>query len=55
MCTFVSTGRRVHLFFLRDSKMCAPGTITNSQRTPTEIAKNGAIAKVRILKEQVIL
>ena len=30
------------------------GTIANSQITPTEINKNGAIAKVRILVEQVI-
>ena len=28
-----------------------PGTIANSQRTPTKVNKNGAIAKVRILVE----
>ena len=40
--------------FLGDSKTCIPGTIANSQRTPTKINKNDAIAKVRILVEQVI-
>ena len=35
--------------------MYTPGTIANSQMTPTTIKKNGAIAKVRILVEQVIL
>ena len=39
----------------RDSKIYAPGTIANSQRTPTKINKNGAIVKVRVLVEQVIL
>ena len=29
--------------------MFTPGTITNSQRTPTKINKNDAIAKVTIL------
>ena len=38
-----------------NSKTYTPGTIANSQRTPIEINKNGAIAKVRILVEQVIL
>ena len=38
-----------------DSKMYTPGTIANSQRIPTKINKNGAIAKVRILLKQVIL
>ena len=38
-----------------DSKMYTSGTIANSQRTPTKINKNGVIAKVRILVEQVIL
>ena len=38
-----------------DSKMYTPDTITNSQRIPTKINKNGAIAKVRILLKQVIL
>ena len=32
--------------------MCIPNTIANSQRTPTNISKNSAIAKVRILLEQ---
>ena len=53
MCTSVPS-RIVHLFFLRDSKMYTPGTIANSQRTSTKI-KNGAITKVRILVEQVVL
>ena len=38
-----------------DSKMYTSGTITNSQRTPTKINKNGAIVKVRVLVEQAIL
>ena len=37
------------------SKRYTHGTIANSQRTPTKINKNGAMAKVRILMEQVIL
>ena len=32
--------------------MCIPNTMANSQRTPTNISKNSAIAKVRILLEQ---
>ena len=40
---------------LGDSKIYTPGTIANSQRMPTEINNDGAIAKVRILVEQVIL
>ena len=40
---------------LGDSKIYTPGTIANSQRTPTKINKNVAIAKVRVLVEQVIL
>ena len=35
--------------------MYTPGTTENTQRTPTKINKNCAIAKVRILVEQVIL
>ena len=35
--------------------MYTPGIIANLQGTQTEINKNGAIAKVRILVEQVIL
>ena len=35
--------------------MYTSGTIANSQMTPTKINKNGAIAKVRVLAEQVIL
>ena len=31
-----------------DSKMYTTGTIANSQRMPTKINKNGAIAEVRI-------
>ena len=34
-----------------DNKMYTPGTIANSQRTPTKINKNVAIAKVNILVE----
>ena len=37
------------------NKMYIPGTIANSQRMSTKINKNGAIAKVRILMELVIL
>ena len=55
MCASVPSERRVHLFFLGDSKMYPPGTIANSQRTLTKINKNDAIAKDRILVEQVIL
>ena len=39
---------------LGDSKMCTPGTIANLQRMPTKKSKKGAVAKVRILVEQVI-
>ena len=39
----------------KETKMCTPGTWQNSQRMPTKANKNGAIAKVRILVEQVIL
>ena len=35
--------------------MYTPGSIANSQRTPTKINKHGPIAKVRTLVEQVIL
>ena len=35
--------------------MYTPGIMANSQRKPTKINKNGAIAKVRILVEQVKL
>ena len=37
----------------RHSKIYTPGTIANSQtdQAPTEINKNGAVAKVRILVE----
>ena len=38
-----------------DRKMYTSGTIANSQRMPTKINKNGSIAKVNILVEQVIL
>ena len=38
-----------------NSEMYTPGTIANSQRIPTKINKNGAIPKVIILVEQVIL
>ena len=33
--------------------MSTSGTVANSQRTPTEINKNGAIAKVKTLVEHV--
>ena len=48
----------VYIFTLRKmsvNKMYIPGTIANSQRTPTKINKNGGIAKVRVLVEQDIL
>ena len=35
--------------------MYTRGTIENSQRTPTKINKNGAIAKIRIVVKQGIL
>ena len=38
-----------------DSKMYTPGNIANSHRMPTKINKTGAIAKVRIIMEKVIL
>ena len=45
MCIAIPSGRRVHLFFLKNSKiMYTPGTIANSQGMPTEINKNGGIA-----------
>ena len=55
ICTFVPSGGRVLLFLMGDSKMYISGTIANSQRTPTERNKTGAIPKVRILVEQIIL
>ena len=39
----------------QDNKMYLPGTIVNSQMMLIKINKKGAIAKVRILVEQVIL
>ena len=55
-CVHLHSGRIVYLFFLRGQyNVYTPGTIANSQRTPTEINKNGATAKVRILVGQVIL
>ena len=39
--------------YWEDSKMCTPGTISNSHRMPTKINKKAALAKVRILVEQV--
>ena len=38
-----------------ESEMYTSGITVNSQRMPTKINKNGAIAKVRILVEEVIL
>ena len=37
----VPTGRIVHLFFLRDSKMYTSSRIANSQRMQTEINESG--------------
>ena len=48
MCTSVHSGRRVHLFFLSDSKMYTSGSIANPQRMLTEINESGTIAKIRI-------
>ena len=48
MCTSVPSG------IGGDSKMYTPSTIAHSQITPTKINKCAAIAKVRILVEQVI-
>ena len=44
-CAAECVGRKVYLFFLY-----TPGTIADSQteRAPTKINKNGAVAKVRI-------
>ena len=39
----------------REIRMCTPGTIVNSQMTPTKINKKGTTAKERILVEQMIL
>ena len=36
-------------------QLYTPSIIANSQRTPTGINKDGAIAKVRILVEQMII
>ena len=36
-------------------KMCKPSAIANLQRAPTKINKNGAITKLRILVEQMII
>ena len=36
-----------------DSKTYTPDIIGNSQKTPTEINKNGAIAKVRVLQKDI--
>ena len=47
MCTSVPPGRRVHLFFLRGSKMYTSGSIANSQSMLTEINENGVITKLR--------
>ena len=43
------------LLLHKGPKIYTPGAIANSQMTPTKINKNGAIVKVRILVEQVIL
>ena len=50
MCTSMLSKRIVHLFFLRGRKMCRSGSIAKSQML-TEIKKNVAIAKARILVE----
>ena len=55
MRTSVLLGRRVHFFFPRRQKIYTPGTTANLQRALTEINKNDAFAKVRILVEQVIM
>ena len=55
MHTFVLSERKLNLFFLRGKyKIYTSGTMSNSQMMPTNINKNGAIVKVRILVEQVI-
>ena len=51
MYTCVSSGRKVQLFILRDSKMYTSGSIASSQRIATEINENGAIAEIRIQVE----
>ena len=49
MCIYVLSGKIVYIFLWEDIKMYAPGTITNSEMTPTKMAK------VKILVEQKIL
>ena len=44
-----------HLFLLGNSTMYISSTIANSQGIPTELNKNGSIAKVRSLVEKVIV
>ena len=46
-CVHLASGRIVP--HLPENKMYTPDTIANSQRMPTKINKNGAIAKVKIL------
>ena len=53
-CVHLHPQEEYCLFFLWE-EMYPPGTIVNSQRIPTKINKNGAIVKVRISVEQVVL
>ena len=57
MCISELSGRRVYSSSWEHSKIYTPDTKANSQtdRTPTEINKNGAVIKVRILVERGIL
>ena len=47
MCTLVPSEECTYSS-LGDSNMYTPGTIANSQRTPSKINQNGVITKVRI-------
>ena len=51
MCTSVASGKRVHIFSLRDSKMYTFVSIASSKRVPSEINESGAIDKIRISVE----
>ena len=57
MCISELSGRRVYSSSWEHSKIYTPDTKANSQidRAPTEINKNGAVIKVRILVDRGIL
>ena len=51
MCISVSSARKVHFFFLRESKMYTSGSIASSHRMLTKINENSTIAKISISKQ----